>query len=82
MKILTIGKQPEFRLFLLYFGPIVLQPALKNDKYHTISLDIRILCNPEICIKKNGMAKKFLTKFVNGCSIPYEAFQMAHNTII
>lgn len=60
-----------------------MQPALKKDNYLNFlkfSLRIRILCNPETCVEKNDIAKKFLTAFVNEYSKLYGAGRMTYNT--
>lgn len=75
-------KATEFRLFLLYTGPIVLKNKLMYSKYiHFLSLHcaIRILATPELCIDQNLFAKSLLKYFVEKFSIIYGVEYISHN---
>lgn len=60
-------KATEFRLFLLYIGPIVLKkqlPAVYYDHFLKFHVAVRILSDPVDCIKNNNLAKELLIDFV------------------
>ncbi|XP_070513005.1 uncharacterized protein [Cardiocondyla obscurior] len=67
-------KATEFRLFLLYLGPIILKKYLNKNYYihfcvlHTA---IRILSHPENCLYNNTYANELLTYFVKNFTILY-----------
>ncbi|XP_067633130.1 uncharacterized protein [Eurosta solidaginis] len=61
-------KATEYRSFLLYSGPYVLQNKLDEKRYrHFCKLHFatRILCHPELCCQFNNVAKELLEEFVN-----------------
>lgn len=69
LKDLDRFKGTEFRLFLLYLGPIVLKKILPKDLYDHFLLfhcSIRILCNHELFSKNHWLeiAQQMLVKFV------------------
>uniref|UniRef100_A0A1Y1LMP9 Transposase domain-containing protein n=1 Tax=Photinus pyralis TaxID=7054 RepID=A0A1Y1LMP9_PHOPY len=62
-------KGTEFRLFLLYIGPIVLKGILSRDLYNHFLLlhcSVRILCNRELFLENRWIerAKQMLLEFV------------------
>lgn len=60
-------KGSEFRTFILYVGPVVLQHVLPPEKYKHFMLlhvAILILCDMTLCTRYNDIAKKLLTAFV------------------
>ena len=63
----TKFKATEFRLFLLYIGPIVLKNNVSEEYYEhflNLSLAIRILCDSEKCLEMNEVANSLLRTFV------------------
>ncbi|KYN04656.1 hypothetical protein ALC62_04487 [Cyphomyrmex costatus] len=65
-------KATEFRNFLLYFGPIILQKYLNKDclkHFCTLHTAIRILCYPKDCLNNN--ANSLLIFFVKNFKILY-----------
>lgn len=60
-------KATEFRLFLLYLGPIILQHFLPKKylmHFNSLNCAMRILCDPRDCYKNNAYAKELLIYFV------------------
>lgn len=60
-------KATEFRLFLLYVGPIVFKGYLPQKylyHFNCLHVAIRILCDENDCIKNNACAKSLLHYFV------------------
>lgn len=60
-------KATEYRLFLLYVGPVVLQQILEKRYYNHFLLfhvACRILCSDNLCLKYNFQAKVYLKNFV------------------
>lgn len=75
-------KASEFRLFLLYLGPVVLKHNLQLSKYvHFLALHcaIRILISPSLCIHYNDYAKKLLIYFIEKYSDIYGPEYITHN---
>lgn len=75
-------KATEFRLFLLYIGPVILKSAMSNEYYThflTLSVAIRILCHPELCIKINDYAHNLLVYFVDNFKNLYGPEYMSYN---
>lgn len=75
-------KASEYRQFLLYTGPILLKDRLKPSQYmHFLSLHcaIRILCSPNLCLKKNNYAKDLLVYFVKNYPHIYGEEYVTHN---
>jgi len=61
-------KATEFRQFLLYTGPVVLQTILNNEYYsHFLCLHVsfRILLTPNVCTDLINFVEKLLTYFVD-----------------
>ena len=60
-------KATEFRQFLLYTGPVVLQGILSATVFNhflLLSVGISILCSPRFCIEYNSYAHDLLVSFV------------------
>ncbi|XP_050434163.1 uncharacterized protein LOC126841626 [Adelges cooleyi] len=79
---LEFYKATEFRLFLLYSGPIALKGKLKKKNYlhfMLFSFAIRLLICKETCIVYNEQALKFLKLFVNNFSILYGEHLVTYN---
>lgn len=75
-------KTTEFRMFLLYFGPIVLQPYLHIDYLkHFVMLHtaVRILCHEKDCIRNNKYAHQLLLHFVKTFKILYGNDNIVYN---
>lgn len=67
MNVITKWEATEFRLFLLYYRPVVLKDILSKDLYnHFLLLHVacRILSLKDFCISHNGHAKLYLIAFV------------------
>ncbi|XP_071572521.1 uncharacterized protein [Temnothorax nylanderi] len=61
-------KATELRQFLLYTGPVVLKSVLRKDLYNhflSLSVAIRILSDPKLCLVMNGYARSLLCWFVS-----------------
>lgn len=82
LKELDKWKATEFRLFLLYIGPVILKSTM-SDVYYThfltFSIAIRILCDPKLCIKMNDYAHNLLVYFVNNFKNLYGRQYMSYN---
>ena len=64
-------KTTEFRLFLLYTGPIALAGRVAKEMYDNFMLlfvGIYILANPALCYDLNDYAQSILVQFVHHCS--------------
>jgi len=75
-------KATEFRLFLLYIGPVILKSIMSTAYYiHflTLSIAIRILYDPNICIALNDYAHQLLEYFVNKYTVLYGRQFMSYN---
>lgn len=75
-------KATEFRALLLYASPITLRTVLHNKYYnHFLCLHcaIRILCDPNECIKNNRVARCMLNRFVQRFKNLYGASKMTYN---
>lgn len=75
-------KATEFRLFLLYLGPVFLKNVLSNDYYThflTFSIAIRILCHSKLCSSMNDYAHNLLLYFVSNFSELYGVENMTYN---
>ncbi|KAM0736911.1 hypothetical protein ACS0PU_000004 [Formica fusca] len=67
-------KGTEFRLFVLYLGPIILQHFLPRKyliHFNSLNCAMRILCDPRDCYKNNIYAKELLIYFVQQFKILY-----------
>ncbi|KAJ8669395.1 hypothetical protein QAD02_000654 [Eretmocerus hayati] len=67
LDVLSKWKATEYRLFLLYIGPIVLKGTLPKHLYKhfmMFSVGCRILCSPNSCLKYLEHARTYLTAFV------------------
>lgn len=75
-------KATEFRMFLLYFGPIILQKYLDVDylkHFCALHTAIRILCHPEDCLYNNTYAKDLLMFFVKTFKLLYGEDNIVYN---
>lgn len=75
-------KATEFRMFLLYTGPIILKGRIKKNVYqHFMKLHcaIKILVTPNICIEYNNVAQKLIIEFVNEYADYYGQHFMTYN---
>lgn len=75
-------KATEFRLFLLYIGPIVMKyhlPAIYYNNFLKFHVAIRILSDPVDCIKNNSLAKELLNDFVKEFSVLYGEHTITFN---
>lgn len=75
-------KATEFRLFLLYLGPVVLQYFL-NESYiihfNALNCAVRILCDPRECIRNNKYAQDLMIYFVNNMELLYGKETLLYN---
>lgn len=63
-------KATEFRLFLLYIGPVILQNYLSAEymlHFNALHCAMRILCHETDCINNNAYATDLLIYFVKAC---------------
>lgn len=75
-------KATEFRSFLLYFGPIILQKYLPENylkHFCVLHTAIRILCHPKHCLYNNTCAKELLLYFVKTFKILYGKENLVYN---
>lgn len=75
-------KATEFRMFLLYIGPVVLKDNVKPEFYKhflLLSMGIRILCDPTLCIELNDYANTLLISFVEQYKILYGLQGLTYN---
>lgn len=75
-------KATEFRLFLLYVGPIIMQIYLGAEYAHhfcTLHIAIRILCHRKDCIRNNSYAAELLAYFVKNMRTLYGNENMVYN---
>lgn len=84
LKFLKLWKATEFRLFLLYLGPIVLPKILREELYkHFLALHaaITILASPVLCtdVANVAYAEQLLKYFVRDFEVIYGQKYMSHN---
>lgn len=75
-------KGTEFRLFVLYIGPVVLQDILPHDNlmyFNTLSCAARILSHPVDCYANNQYARDLLVHFVETFKVLYGEYNMIYN---
>ncbi|XP_032682276.1 uncharacterized protein LOC116849334 [Odontomachus brunneus] len=75
-------KATEFRLFLLYIGPVILKPLMSSVYYThflTLSIAIRLLCDPNVCMTLNEYSDQLLKYFVNKYKTLYGRQYMSYN---
>lgn len=76
-------KATEYRLFLLYLGPLVLKDVLDTEKYdHFITLHLAIsilISNKAFEFQYVDYAEKLLNHFVKSCGLIYSKEFMVHN---
>ena len=79
---LKMWKATEFRLFLLYIGPIVLKYVLPKEKYvHflCLSVAVRILYCKKYLSSRKSYAHELLKSFVDGAKILYTEKFVTYN---
>lgn len=72
--VLESWKATEYRLFLLYVGPIILKPILSQQQYThflKLSTSIRIMCCKELIKDQLNTAEQLINSFVSNFSIVY-----------
>lgn len=75
-------KATEFRLFLLYLGPVILDKYLSKDylkHFCVIHTAIRILCHPEDYLRNNTYAKELIKYFVKTFKVLYGECNIVYN---
>lgn len=75
-------KATEFRLFLLYLGPIILDKYLDKvylKHFCVIHTAVRILCHPEDCLRNNAYANELMTYFVKTFKVLYGESNIVYN---
>ncbi|KYN02340.1 hypothetical protein ALC62_06834 [Cyphomyrmex costatus] len=75
-------KATEFRLFLLYIGPVALRTILPLDYYihfNVFNCAMRILCHPANCICNNQYAQDLLKYFVYEFKTLYGEKNLTYN---
>ena len=75
-------KATEFRLFLLYLGPAVLQYFLEKSyivHFNVLNCAVRILCDPKECISNNRYAQDLMIYFVNNVQLLYDKETVIYN---
>ena len=75
-------KATEFRLFLLYTGPLVLCGRIAKEMYQNfllLSVGIHILANPCLCHEMGDFANDLLVMFVQHFSQLYGADMLVYN---
>lgn len=76
-------KATEFRLFLLYIGPVVLKHILDTNKYThflKLCLAIRIMCSDETVMMRNlNIAENLMFEFVAEYEILYPLQPISYN---
>ncbi|KAJ8018857.1 hypothetical protein HOLleu_42927 [Holothuria leucospilota] len=75
-------KATEFRTFLLYTGPVVLNGQLPEPMYKNfmlLSVGIRILLSPALCESHVGYAQELLVSFVKHWGDLYGQDQLVYN---
>lgn len=75
-------KATEFRLFLLYLGPLVLKgnlPVIYYNHFIKFHVAIRILSDPIDCVQNNELARNLLTDFVTEFSQLYGEHTITFN---
>ncbi|XP_070404835.1 uncharacterized protein [Nothobranchius furzeri] len=76
-------KATEFRQFLLYTGPVVLQGRLSTQMYNNfllLSVAIRILLSPALCCKYCDYADRLLKCYVANFAKVYGTEHLVYNT--
>jgi len=79
---LSRWKATEFRLFLLYVGPIALYDILQRDNlqhFNVLHCAIRILRDPIDCLHNNEYSRDLLIHFVKVCKQLYGEDSIIYN---
>lgn len=75
-------KATEFRLLLLYLGPVVLQHLLSKPQiihFNALNCAVRILCDPRECVRNNGYAQDLMIYFVDNMELLYGEETLIYN---
>uniref|UniRef100_A0A1S4L4W9 PrC protein, putative n=1 Tax=Ixodes scapularis TaxID=6945 RepID=A0A1S4L4W9_IXOSC len=75
-------KASEFRLFLLYAGPVVLKSTIPDslrDNFMTLHCAVSILCSPSSCAQYLDYAERLLAHFVETYIVLYGRHAVSHN---
>ncbi|XP_071652762.1 uncharacterized protein [Temnothorax longispinosus] len=75
-------KATEFRLFLLYLGPVVLQHLLSKPQiihFNVLNCAVRILCDPRECVRNNSYAQDLMIYFVDNMELLYGEETLIYN---
>ncbi|XP_028982090.1 uncharacterized protein LOC107040388 [Diachasma alloeum] len=78
----TRWKATEFRLFLLYLGPILVPLFLDERKvihFNSLNCAVRILCDPNLCESNNEYANQLMEYFVEMMEVLYTKLSMIFN---
>jgi hypothetical protein len=75
-------KATEFRLLLLYSGPVALKGVLSSEMYThfmSLSLAMHILLSPKRCVEHCNYARELLRYFVANCHVFYGKAMVVYN---
>lgn len=81
---IKLWKATEYRMFLLYYGPLILKDILSTDKYTNflmLQVATTILLTPKKCSDSLVLnyAKELLVHFVSGMQSLYGEMYISHN---
>jgi len=82
LKDFRLWKATEFRLFLLYVGPIALYDILRRYNlrhFNILHCATRILCDPIDCLHNNEYSRDLLIHFVKVCKQLYGEDSIIYN---
>lgn len=75
-------KATEFRLFLIYLGPVVLQYFLTEPQmihFNALNCAVRILCDPRECVRNYQYAQDLIIYFVETMKLLYAEETLIYN---
>lgn len=75
-------KATEFRLLLLYLGPVVLQHLLSKPQivhFNALNCAVRILCDSRECVRNNRYAQDLMIYFVDNMELLYGKETLIYN---
>ena len=78
----TRWKATEFRLILLYLGPVVLQSVLSKLQiihFNALNCAVQVLCDPRQCIRNNKYAYDLMVYFVDNMKYLYGEDTIIYN---